>query len=178
MKNKICLTANQILSVVVTGALGLLISSPTLAFNADLPNPSITPGALNPDVNQQNIQSTVCVKGFTKTIRPPSYFTNKLKKQQIEAYGYGDKNPKNYEEDHLIPLSVGGAPSDPRNLWPQPRGTEWSAEKKDQLEFALYKAVCRQEITLDAAQKAFSLNWIESYKKYDSFLRRYKGFGN
>jgi hypothetical protein len=28
-------------------------------------------------------------------------------------------NPKDYEEDHLISLELGGAPRDPKNLWPQ-----------------------------------------------------------
>jgi len=67
----------------------------------------MTPGATNPEVTQDNIQSTVCVKGYTKTIRPPAHYTNKLKKEQIEQYGYADHNPKHYEKDHLIALSLG-----------------------------------------------------------------------
>ncbi len=35
-------------------------------------------------------------------------------------YGYADRNPAHYQEDHLVPLELGGAPRDPRNLWPQP----------------------------------------------------------
>ena len=59
-----------------------------IAAASDLPNPSMTPGAIDPDVTQANIQQTVCVRGYTKTIRPPAYFTNRLKKQQIRQYGY------------------------------------------------------------------------------------------
>ena len=44
-----------------------------------------------------------------------------LKRRQIAAYGYTDTDPRDYEEDHLIPLELGGAPGDPRNLWPQER---------------------------------------------------------
>ena len=117
----------------------------TQAFASDLPNPSLTPGAINPYITQQNIHQTVCIKGYTKTIRPPSYYTNKLKKRQIREYGYEDRNPKHYEEDHLVALSIGGAPHDPRNLWPEPRKSEWNAKKKDQLEFVLYKLVCRDK---------------------------------
>lgn len=47
---------------------------------------------------------------------------------------YGDPTPiSTYEEDHLIPLELGGAPSDVRNLWPE-RGT--SPNPKDRVEGA------------------------------------------
>ena len=84
----------------------------------------------------------------------------------MAAYGYADINPAHYEEDHLIPLSIGGNPSDPANLWPQPRLSEWNAEKKDILEFKLYKLVCEGAVTLDDARHQISANWIETYKRY------------
>jgi len=138
----------------------------TQAFASDLPNPSLTPGAINPYITQQNIHQTVCIKGYTKTIRPPSYYTNKLKKRQIREYGYEDRNPKHYEEDHLVALSIGGAPHDPRNLWPEPRKSEWNAKKKDQLEFVLYKLVCRDKVSLAEAQHEMGADWIEAWKRY------------
>ena len=138
----------------------------TQVFASDLPNPSLTPGAIDSNITQQNIQQTVCVKGYTKTIRPPANYTNKLKKRQLREYGYDDLNPKHYEEDHLIPLSIGGNPRDPRNLWPEPRNSEWSAAKKDDLEFTLYRMVCKNEISLKDAQAEIATNWIEAYKKY------------
>ncbi|MBK4737935.1 hypothetical protein [Noviherbaspirillum pedocola] len=153
------------------GIAALFFSAAALA--GDLPDPSRTPGALNPDVTQENIHQTVCVKGWTKTVRPPAYYTNKLKKIQIREYGYADTRPSDYEEDHLVPLSVGGNPTDPNNLWPQPRNSEWGADKKDQLEFALYKAVCRGEMSLADARNAFRTNWIAAYKSYGYFLRKY-----
>jgi hypothetical protein len=145
-------------------ALALALSLP--AWGSDLPDSSLTPGAINPEVTQENIHQTVCVKGYTKTIRPPAHYTNKLEKQQLKQYGYADRNPKHYEEDHLIALSIGGAPDDPRNLWPEPRNSEWNAKKKDQLEFVLYKMVCRQEISLAEAQHEMATNWIEAWKHY------------
>jgi len=132
----------------------------------DLPDPRITPGATNPDVTQENIQATVCVKGWTKTIRPPKYYTNKLKKTQIMQYRLQDRDPRDYEEDHLVALSIGGHPTDPRNLWPQPRQSGWNAQQKDQLEFVLYKMVCHREIGLVDAQVAMSSNWVEAYKRF------------
>lgn len=136
------------------------------AWASDLPDPILTPGAINPGISQENIQQTVCVKGYTKTIRPPAHVTNKLKKQQIRAYGYTDTSPKLYEEDHLIALSIGGSPDDPFNLWPQPRNSEWGADKKDQLEKVLYQKVCAQEIPLAEAQHAMATNWIEAWNRY------------
>lgn len=149
-----------------------LIAIPALA--SDLPDPMLTPGAINPDVTQQNIQQTVCVKGYTKTIRPPAHFTNKLKKRQMREYGYPDRNPKHYEEDHLIALSIGGAPDDPRNLWPEPRNSEWSAKKKDRLELVLYKMVCAHEISLAEAQHAMVTDWISAWKQYVPSHQHYR----
>ena len=80
------------------------------ASAGDLPNATLTPGVVNPDVNQSNVQQTVCVLGWTSTVRPPMTYTEDLKKTQIVEYGYADKNLQDYEEDHLIPLALGGHP--------------------------------------------------------------------
>lgn len=143
-----------------------LLFTASAAFAGDLPDPHITPGAVDPGITQQNIRSTVCVKGYTKTVRPPAYFTNKLKKTQIREYGYADTDPRDYEEDHLIPLNIGGKPDSPQNLWPQPRNSEWAAAKKDELEFKLYKLVCDGKVPLADAQHAYTSDWIRAYRKY------------
>ncbi len=157
--------------------LGLAVVAAALSLCAhagDLPDRAMTPGAINPDVTQDNIHSTVCVKGWTKTVRPPAFYTNRLKKSQIREYGYGNSSPRDFEEDHLIPLSVGGHPTDPRNLWPQPRNSEWNADRKDDLEFALYKGLCHGEVTLEEARRAFASNWIAAYRRYGALLQRYR----
>jgi len=155
---------DEINSLIFLGAFAILISG--TAIGGDLPNPALTPGAIDPYITQQNIHQTVCIKGYTKTIRPPAHYTNKLKKRQIREYGYVDRNPKHYEEDHLIALSIGGNPRDPHNLWPEPRKSEWNAAKKDQLEFVLYKMVCRGEISLAQAQHEMGTDWIEAWNRY------------
>ena len=144
----------------------LLIHSFGVAYASDLPDPRMTPGAIDTSVTQQNIGKTVCVKGYTKTVRPPANYTNRLKKSQIREYGYADHDPANYEEDHLIPLSIGGHPTDKRNLWPQPRKSEWGADKKDQLEFVLYKMVCSGKISLSDAQGEMAHDWTSAWKRY------------
>lgn len=146
--------------------IGLLVFATAPVLAGDLPVPAMTPGAVDARVSQSNIQQTVCVRGYTKTVRPPLYYTNKLKKIQIARYGYSDTNPRNYEEDHLVALSIGGSPSDARNLWPQPRNSEWNAAKKDQLEFIFHKMVCAGEIPLAQAQRDMATNWIAAWKKY------------
>ena len=98
-----------------------------MGYAGELLNARLTPGLSNPDVAQDNIQDTICVKAFTKTVRPSANYTNRLKKKQLVEYGYKQANPKAFEQAHLISLGVGGNPTDPHNLWPQSKKGEWSA---------------------------------------------------
>jgi len=99
---------------------------------------------LNPAVTQATIKSTICVSGFTKTIRPPVSFTDRLKVHQIASYGYADHSPGSYEEDHVVALGLGGAPSAPVNLWPEPRTVSGG---DDRLENDLHAKVCSGALT-------------------------------
>src|ERR671936_261987 len=85
-------------------------SSSKAPYHADLIR---TPGVLNPDVTHANITSTICMRGWTKTIRPPTDYTNALKLKQMREYGVSG-SPTDYQEDHLISLELGGDPTDPR----------------------------------------------------------------
>jgi hypothetical protein len=159
-----------LLAIVV--AIGVLpLSNPSYAVASDssgLPNALVTPGATNPAVTQSTIGSTICVVGYTKTIRPPVSYTNSLKRSQL-ASGYnlnGDLNTADYEEDHLIPLALGGSPSIVKNLWPEPRNISRGAGLKDRLENKMHLMVCAGVLTLKAAQKVFMQNWILGYHKY------------
>jgi hypothetical protein len=145
----------------------LLLLFPILAqAETGLPDSKLTPGALNPNVTLQNMNQTICVPNYTKTIRPSSSYTNKLKKKQIAQYNYIDTDPTHYEEDHLIPLSLGGAPSDPANLWPQPRAGVNGAGKKDILESWAHRQVCKGKLDLGVAQRFFAGNWLSGYDYY------------
>ena len=141
----------------------LLVS---LASAGELPDPKLTPGVINSEIKQDNIQNSICIRGYTKRIRPPASYTNHLKKKQIAQYGYGHANPKAFEEDHLISLGIGGNPTDPKNLWPEPKNGHWSASRKNRLENRLHELVCSMSLPLDNAQREISANWIEAYKKY------------
>jgi hypothetical protein len=115
-----------------------------------LPDPTITPGALNPKVRQATIRKTICKSGWTKTIRPPTSYTNALKIQQMILYGETG-SPSEYEEDHFIPLELGGAPRNPKNLWPEPHA---QSRKSDPLENKLKRQVCKGVMKLTKARTA------------------------
>jgi hypothetical protein len=68
-------------------------------------------------VIQATIGSTICIQGWTQTVRPSQQYTSALKRQRIIEFGYTDRKLGDDEEDHLIPLGLGGAPYDARNLW-------------------------------------------------------------
>jgi hypothetical protein len=111
-------------------------------------DPMRTPGVVNPNVTQENIRSTICKRGWTGTIRPPVDYTNALKRRQMRAYG--ETGPLSaYQEDHLISLELGGDPTDPRNLWPEPYPR---ASAVDQIENELNAKVCGGSLSLRDAQ--------------------------
>lgn len=124
-----------------------------------LPDPSCTPGVYYSAVTQSTIHSTICVSGWTATVRPPTTYTNPLKAQGIIDYGYADTSMSSYEEDHLVPLELGGSPRDPGNLWPEPYSGTKTAYTKDGTETKLKNAVCNGTITLSAARSAIKTNW-------------------
>ncbi len=135
-----------------------------------LPDPGLTPGSTNPVVSGANLAATACRAGWSSTVRPPVSYTGGLKRRQIVQYGYADLDPSHYQEDHLIPLSLGGAPSDPRNLWPEPLeatlpdGTAVGADVKDGFELWMHDRLCHGEVTLSAAQTAFATDWIAAWE--------------
>lgn len=113
----------------------------------------LTPGALNRDVTQATIGATVCQAGWTRTVRPPTGYTNELKRTQMQEYGRtGDL--ADYQEDHLISLELGGHPTDPRNLWPEPYPR---AADVDREENRLNDAVCSGQLSLAEAQQRESV---------------------
>jgi hypothetical protein len=121
-----------------------------------LPDPRCTPGAISPAVTQANIQSTICSYGYAHTVRPPESVTEPEKEASLAAYG--DAGPLHaYEYDHLVPLELGGAPNDPRNLWPEPGA---SPNPKDAVEDQLRQQVCDGLFTLAQAQRAIATNWV------------------
>ncbi len=120
------------------------------------PDRRCTPGALNPQVTQGTIGSTICRRGWTATVRPPERITEIEKRASMAAYG--DHRPlSDYEYDHFVPLELGGATNDSRNLWPEPGG---SPNPKDTVEDELKGKVCDGQMTLGHAQRAIVSDWV------------------
>jgi hypothetical protein len=111
----------------------------------------------NPEVTQDNIRETICTSGWTKTVRPRQAYTDKIKRDLLADFG-GDA--KDYELDHVIPLAVGGHPTDPLNLALQEAWDgEDGAKAKDVVETRVKRLVCVGRITLAQGQQCFIDGW-------------------
>ena len=66
----------------------------------------------------------------------------------MREYGVGG-SPAEYQEDHLISLELGGHPTDPRNLWPEPYPR---AAEVDSVENELNAKVCSGAMSLSDVQ--------------------------
>jgi len=123
--------------------------------------PISAPGAINPDITQANIKTTICVAGWTATVRPPTSYTDKLKAALMAQFRMpgvaGDE-----ELDHRVDLAEGGAPRDPKNLWLEP----WpDAHLKDRLEVLIHKETCSGKMTLAQGRAIFLGDWWAEYNR-------------
>ena len=156
---------------------------PAAGVGPVLPDPSWTPGAIDPDVSPGTIERTICVAGWTATVRPPESYTEEVKRleagrggtvsydgvtYQVHGFDLPDPEIGHYELDHLVPLELGGAPADPRNLWMEPYeapkgpatpGT--GSQTKDEVEDSARAAVCRGRLSLADAQREIATDWYQ-----------------
>lgn len=131
-----------------------------------LPDPRCTPGAVSPHVTQPDLDQTVCHSGYSEQVRPPESLTEPAKRKIMRAYGIPARKAGEYELDHLVPLSSGGA-SDVRNLWPEPAAdahrhvrSSFVANDKDYAENQIaYYALCYHHARLRRLQREFAHNW-------------------
>lgn len=130
------------------------------AAGEPLPDPTCTPGAVNPEVTQATLRQTICARGYSARVRPPRQVTDREKRLSARAYGYTGSFAT-AEFDHLVPIGVGGDPNDPRNLWLEPGddGATTNANRKDDVESALHDAVCNGRVGLAEAQRAIAADW-------------------
>lgn len=142
---------------------GLLLAA-ALASVAppQLPNPSMTPGAIKPAATK----ALICQPGYTSQpgVR---HVTEATKRAVFAEYGVDPHGPgAPFEVDHLISLELGGS-NDIKNLWPQSYvSSPYNAHLKDALENRLHALVCSDKLTLVAAQKAISTAWVVSFQLY------------
>jgi cytochrome c-type biogenesis protein CcmH/NrfF len=130
--------------------------------------PKVTYGALDPSVTSQTIQKTICISHYTDTVRPPTSYTNPIKRRLMKDVGIGWSHASEYELDHIIPLGVGGAPRAEENLQLLPLEGPDGSKRKNRIEKKLQCLVCSGQLPLAVAQAEVADNWQAAYKRYAS----------
>jgi hypothetical protein len=140
-----------------------------------LPDQRRTPGAYDPTITQDNIAATICNPKFVAARKPPPSWTA-VTTRRIAAVQLPDIDTGSVVLDQLVPISLGGAPKDYRNLWLQSWAGQENAEKKDGLETLLNRMVCSGQLSLATAQEAVAVNWLDTYQRAATMqnLTRYK----
>jgi hypothetical protein len=114
-------------------------------------------------VTQATINQTICVGGYTKSIRPPANITGREKRLNAQSYGYtGSLSDAEY--DHLLSLELGGDPNSPQNLWVEPpspghKPGSGVGNPKDKIENQAKALICSGKVPLETMQKAIVSNW-------------------
>ena len=122
--------------------------------------------ALNPDVHQETIDQTICVPGYTASVRPSTTYTNGVKAKLLREQLLPPASAGDYELDHRVPLALGGHPRALVNLMLQPWEGDDGAKRKDRLERVLQVRVCRRTLLLDDARRAVYFDWQGAYREF------------
>ena len=129
-----------------------------------LPDRLETPGAIDPAIVPRIIASTICDPAYLSARAPTPSWTAAARRHLATARHPGEY-PEIYAVDQLVPISLGGSATDPRNLWLQSWTGPWSASRKDALEQLLNRMVCSGELPLGRAQQAIAYDWIDTYRR-------------
>ena len=133
---------------------GVVVLLAAVAFA--VPNPSLTPGAVDAqrklDCGHSNADN-------------PRTVTTAERRVVWRSYGYGAstyaRDHAKYEFDHVIPHALDGADT-PANIWPQ---ILTQAKVKDRLEVAATRRVCAGTMSLEHAQQRFAIDWRAFYRE-------------
>ncbi len=156
-----------LLATLITATLVVLMAMfmPQFGNPAELRERALPPanvlGAVDPSVTQANINTTVCVPGYSASVRPPESWTYKLKISLMRTLRLPGTTG-DYELDHLIEISAGGSPTSLSNLWMQPLA---EARLKDRLEEFEHRALCAGRISLMDVQTIFRGNFWRTYDR-------------
>ena len=136
-----------------------------------LVSPALADPALNPEVSQVTINDTICAPGYSYIVRPSYWQSARIKLAMLKARGETWLDAPKYELDHIIPLCLGGSPTDPSNLQLEP----WDeATRKDRVEIQAMRCVCAGKATLAEAQRDLATDWQAAYHKYAVMVCRQK----
>ena len=130
------------------------------------PSAAVPAEALNPDVRQETVQATICVPGYTASVRPSTSYTNGVKVKLLREQGLPLADASKYELDHRLSLSLGGHPRNLKNLQLQPWEGEDGAKRKDRLEQRLQQLVCAGKVMLDKARQEMYFDWRGAFRTY------------
>lgn len=122
-----------------------------------LPDSACTPGAIFPNATVQQI----CTPGYASSVRNVPF----SEADQVYAeYGITYHYAGQYEDDHLVPLELGGS-NDIANLWPEAASPTPGFHQKDSVENYLHDQVCSGALSLKEAQHEMATNWIAVYNR-------------
>ena len=155
-----------LLLVFLAGCSSLQPAAPPNAEPSVAAVPSLPTEVLNADVTQDTIQETICVPGYTASVRPSTSFTNGVKAKLLREQGLPASAAIEYELDHHVPLALGGHPRSLKNLTLQRWEGEDGAKKKDRLERKLQQLVCAYAVQLEVARRAIFVDWQAAYRTY------------
>jgi len=134
-------------------------------YRGGLPDPVCTPGGdPDPRVSQATIRTTICVPGWSASVRPPVSVTEPIKRERMRAYGV-NAPLSTVELDHALPVSLGGLTT-VQNLWPQSWDGPEGAHVKDRLELRVRYLVCQGKLPLAQAQHAITTDLVTAYRTY------------
>ncbi|MEP6875849.1 MAG: hypothetical protein ABI887_15930, partial [Burkholderiales bacterium] len=98
------MTFRQLVSAVSLALLSACSSVPTQSESGDaaidLAGKSVPAEALNLDVRQETIQQTICVPGYTASVRPSTTYTNGAKLKLMRVQSIPDTTAADFELDH------------------------------------------------------------------------------
>jgi hypothetical protein len=120
------------------------------------PNAALTPGAI-----LDTDPAVICAPGYARGHR-----VWHDKRSTLLKYGIAPANARQYEDDDLVPVCLGGNNADPRNHWTQPIAE--AREKDEKLEWPICRAICsgdylqRGQALLDAQHFFLSGQWAQA----------------
>lgn len=131
--------------------LSTALHNPILSAQRDATLPPLqTPGAVDSTVSQVNIDETICRVGYSRSVRAVYAVTETIKRRLMRSEHPGERMA-DYELDHLVPISIGGAPLDGRDLWLHPRRGQANASDKNILAYVLWRLICEHRVPLQTA---------------------------
>jgi len=146
------------------------------AFAGDMPDPRLTPGGVA-STDRAEVCESDGLPGSAYS-RAHREMNQRARRADFARYGILWSDRGRYEDDHLVPLCLGGADVE-TNRWPEPRTGVWNSYAKDDLEGYACKMVCAGRIGLAEAQSWFlaPADWRDAYRRIFGVTLTPRSFG-